>query len=150
MIYITQNESESIDACTDVYIKAYKEAPWEETYEHSVIKAYIEKFVNTEARYCFVLKEDNDVIGVALCIKMPGTESDYLRIEDFCVTPMRQRSGLGSRFMKLIGEQLERLGCDSILLGTQKDFPSHRFYVKNGFEEIADSVLLYYEPEQEV
>lgn len=148
MTYITKNEIESIDACAKVYIEAYGEEPWQEAYEHFVIKSYIEKFIKTETRYCFALKKEGVVVGVALCVKMPGTESDYLRIEDFCVTPKKQRSGLGSMFLQLIGEQLEALGCDSILLGTQKDFPSHRFYVKNGFKEMADSVLLYYEPEQ--
>ena len=37
-----------------------------------------------------------------------------------------------------------RMGCDSVVLGTQKDFPSHHFYLKNGFQEV-QSVLLYKE-----
>lgn len=32
-------------------------------------------------------------------------------------------------------------GMDSLLLGTVKDYPSHKFYVKNGFREINSSIL---------
>ena len=43
-------------------------------------------------------------------------------------------------------KEVDKKGCDSVLLGTQKGYPSHRFYLKNGFEEIEDAVLLFYEP----
>ena len=50
----------------------------------------------------------------------------------------------GSRFMELLLKEVAKKGCDSVLLGTQKGYPSHQFYLKNGFEEI-ESVLLYKE-----
>lgn len=145
MITISRDEEKHIDACVEVYRRAFKEKPWEEDYEFAAVKKYIEKFMKDESRCCFILKEDEGVIGLALGVIMPSIDADYLRIEDFCVAPEKQKSGMGSGFIQLISQQLEALECDSILLGTQRDYPAHKFYVKNGFREIESSVLLYYE-----
>ena len=68
----------------------------------------------------------------------------FLRVEDFCISAEKQGKGFGTEFIKLVFEKAKELRCDSVLLGTQKDFTSHRFYLKNGFSEV-DSVLLYKE-----
>ncbi len=64
-------------------------------------------------------------------------------MEDFCISAENQGKGYGTIFLRNIFEEASKSGCDSILLGTQRDFPSHRFYLKNGFSEI-ESVLLYH------
>ena len=70
--------------------------------------------------------------------------SNYFRLEDICLSPKYQRNGFGSQFIKLISDCVSSENCDSILLGTQRGYPAHRFYLKNDFQEI-DSVLLYRE-----
>ena len=81
---------------------------------------------------------------IALGIIVPSINIPFLRIEDFCISAEEHGKGLGTEFIKLVFEKAKELGCDSALLGTQKDFPSHKFYLKNGFSEV-DSVLLYKE-----
>ena len=68
----------------------------------------------------------------------------FLRVEDFCISAEEQGKGFGTEFIKLVFEKSKELGCDSVLLGTLRDFPSHKFYLKIGFSEV-DSVLLYKE-----
>lgn len=80
--------------------------------------------------------QDENVVGVALVLIIHSLDARYLRIEDFCIGASHQRVGLGSEFFKLIIKASKHLGCDSILLGTQKDFPSNRFYLKASFREI--------------
>ena len=96
----------------------------------------------TPAMRCYVLMDDAEIVGMALTVTVPSIGAPFLRIEDFCIGADYQRKGFGSAFLGLLAGQAREMGCDSILLGTQRGFPSHRFYLKNGFEEI-ESVLLY-------
>ena len=133
-----------IPLCAEVYISAYKSEPWNETYKKAETEKYISDYLGSKTKICFAAEEKDEIIGIALCLIVPGIGCPFLRIEDFCISGEKQGRGLGTEFLKLIFEKAKELGCDSVLLGTQKGFPSHRFYLKNGFLEIG-SALLYKE-----
>lgn len=135
---------EDIEACVHAYRSAYAAEPWREEYEKTEVLKYLEEFMAAGSARCFVLTEDGEVRGLALMMLVPGIDAPYLRIEDFCIDAEYHRSGFGSRFMEGIVGEAKRMGCDSLLLGTQNGFPSHRFYLKNGFREI-ESALMYRE-----
>lgn len=143
-MYIKILESTDISQCTKVYIDAYNAEPWNEEYEPEAVEAYISAYLKSDVKCCFAAVEQEQMVGVALGLIVPCIEGPYLRIEDFCIHPDTQRKGCGSAFMELILKEAGKLGCDSVLLGTQRNYPSHHFYLKNGFEEI-ESVLLYKE-----
>lgn len=128
--------------CAEVYLSAYGAEPWNETYEKSRVERYIAGFCGPDTMRCFIAEENGEIIGMAFILIVPGIDAPYFRIEDFCISAENQGKGYGTLFLKMIFEEASKLGCDSVLLGTQRDFPSHKFYLKNGFSEI-ESVLLY-------
>lgn len=137
-------EYNDLTECAEVYASAYSVSPWYENYEIKDIENYLAGFLHSDTKRCFVVKKNEQVVGIALCLVIPGIGMPYLRIEDFCIRAEEQRCGIGSQFMELIIEEAKKMECDSVILGTQKDFPSHRFYLAKGFREI-ESVLLYRE-----
>lgn len=137
-------QTKEIPLCAEVYISAYKAEPWNEVYEKSEVEKYISDYLGSKTKFCFAAEENERIIGVALCIVVPSIDVPFLRIEDFCISAEEQGRGLGTEFIKLVAEEAKKLGCDSILLGTQKNYPSHKFYIKNGFSKV-DSVLLFKE-----
>lgn len=108
------------------------------------MEKYISDYLGSKTKFCFAAAQNERIIGAALCIVVPSIDAPFLRIEDFCISAEEQGRGLGIEFMKLIAEEAKMLGCDSIMLGTRRDFPLHKFYLKNSFSEV-DSVLLYKE-----
>ena len=136
-----------IEECASLYRSAYQAEPWKEEYTEDEIRKYLSEFMRSESMSCFVLIEKEQIVGLALTILIPGMDAPYLRIEDFCIDTKHHRKGLGSRFIDLIAVEAKKRGCDSILLGTQRGFPAHQFYQRNGFREI-ESVLMYREAEQ--
>ena len=51
--------------------------------------------------------------------------------------PQQHRSGLGTQALKLLEERAKTLGCRRIELGTfEFNQSAHRFYVKNGYQEV--------------
>ena len=144
MIDIKKMDVESIEICANIYQNAYKNDPWNEEYSIVEIKDYLSRFMNSETKRAYMLMMDEEIIGIALGLIVPCIDSDYFRLEDICLLPQYQRNGLGGQFIKLISDCVSNEKCDSILLGTQRGYPAHEFYLKNGFKEI-DSVLLYRE-----
>lgn len=139
---IVVHKIEDVLACAKVYVNAYQTEPWNEEYEISEVEKYISSYLNSDTKVCFALQDGDVIKGVALGFIVPSISNSYLRLEDICIDATEQRKGYGSVFMELLSIEAAKLGCDSIILGTQKDFPSHHFYLKNGFREV-ESVLLY-------
>lgn len=137
-------KKEDISSCAEVYISAYGAEPWNEKYDKQSVEKYISDYLGSKTKQCFAARENGKIIGIALGMIVPSINIPFLRIEDFCISAEEQGKGFGTEFIKLVFEKSKELGCDSVLLGTLRDFPSHRFYLKNGFSEV-DSVLLYKE-----
>lgn len=143
-MYIVIPKIEDIQAYAKLYVNAYQTEPWNETYEVTEVERYISSYLNSDTKVCFALQDGDVIKGVALGIIVPSISDSYLRLEDICIDSTEQRKGYGSVFMELLSIEAAKLGCDSLILGTQKDFPSHHFYLKNGFQEV-ESVLMYKE-----
>ena len=137
-------KKEDIPACAEVYISAYGAEPWNEKYDKPSVERYISDYLGSATKQCFAAEENGKIIGIALGIIVPSIDSPFLRIEDFCVSAEAQGRGYGKEIFRMISEKAKESGCDSVLLATLRDFPSHKFYLKNGFSEV-DSVLLYKE-----
>lgn len=133
-----------VNRCTEIYIHAYGEAPWNERYRVDDVRRYLMDFLDSDTKCAYVLGKGKDILGVALGLVIPCIGSYYFRLEDICIDPKYQRTGCGRELIGLMADSLRLKGCDSILLGTQRGYPSHKFYLQNGFREI-DSVLLYRE-----
>ena len=133
-----------IPVCAKVYVNAYKTEPWNEEYERSEVEKYISSYLNSDTKVCFSLQDGDVIKGVALGFVVPSISGPYFRLEDIFIDSIEQRKGYGSVFMELLSIEAAKLGCDSLILGTQKDFPSHHFYLKNGFQEV-ESVLMHKE-----
>ena len=142
MIEIRKLMKDDLQQAVKVYQSAYAAEPWKEEYSQEEVKQYLDDFMRLDSMRSFVLTDNGRIVGLALTILIPGIGAPYLRIEDFCIASEKQGEGYGSRFIELIMQEAKKAGCDSVLLGTQKGFPAHRFYLKNGFEEI-ESALLY-------
>lgn len=136
-----------IEMCIETYRLAYGAEPWREEYTEAEVRKYLTEFMEAGSTHCYVQTENGNICGLALTILIPGIGAPYLRIEDFCIAAEYHRMGLGSWFLQELTEKARKMECDSLLLGTQRGFPAHRFYLKNGLQEI-ESVLMYRETEQ--
>lgn len=145
MIRLERLTDERVEACARLYRDAYGQSPWNETYEPQAVEAYLREFMQAGALFGYVLTWDGQSAALALCVRLPGVGCPALRVEDLCVAPRFQRRGLGGKLLGLLEKEAAKLGADCVLLGTQRDFPSHAFYLKNGFSDVGGAVLMYRE-----
>lgn len=143
MIRLEKLTEARVEACARMYVEAYGVEPWNETHELDRVEAYLRAFMRESAFHCYVLTCGGEAVALALCILIPYMGEGSLRIEDLCVAPQFQRRGYGGKLLGLLRAETVKLGADCVLLGTQRDFPSHAFYLKNGFTDIEGAVLMY-------
>jgi len=134
---------EDIAACVEIYIDAYSKEPWNEKYDYTSVHKYIEKYLKLNSFLGFVLMKNDEIIGEIFGLVMPTAFGDYYRIEDFCINPKDQNKGVGSKFIELIKEHLKDKELDSIILNTNRKFPSFLFYKKNGFVDLEESATFF-------
>lgn len=142
MLHLSKPTDSQLKACAAFYAAAFGAPPWNEESDEAALAAYFDAFCHSDARCCWLLMDGGVPVGIALCTVVPCPDAPFLRIEDICIDPRVQRQGYGSAFLKLLRQSARDLGCDCIMLATQRGYPAHDFYRKNGFTEI-DSVQMY-------
>lgn len=144
MVSISKISQTDISKCAEIYQSAYGQEPWNEKYSLDDLSTYIADYLGSNTKCAYSLLAEGNIVGIALGLIIPCVGSQYFRLEDICIDPKYQKMGYGKKFLELLYSCLISQKCDSILLGTQRGYPSHKFYLQNGFSEV-DSVLLYRE-----
>jgi len=63
-------------------------------------------------------------------------------VSELAVLPDLQRAGVGSEIMRLLEIKLAGYGVVAVSLHTSRNLPAYNFYLKNGYEELTETVTL--------
>lgn len=128
----------------ELYKKAFMGEPWNDNWSD---RNQLEEYIRDVACYFnginYGLLIDGKLAAVSLGSVRHWWEGTNYNIEEFCVDPDIQGQGIGSKFMKMIEEDVKKQGLAGIFLQTDKDKPSYRFYMKNGYNDLTMHVSLY-------
>lgn len=86
---------------------------------------------------CFVIKEDNNIIGV-LCLKK---KKWYCEIESLAVQKRMRKKGVGKKLLNYTIKWCKNNSFKKIKLWSYKYFDARNFYLKNGFDELPFSYI---------
>jgi GNAT superfamily N-acetyltransferase len=136
-------EEYMIDECVDLYIDTFSREPWNDVFESRVqVLNFFNNHIKNNYFLGYVAIIDEKITGLSIGIKKPWIEGMEYYIDEFCVSYSMQGNGIGSEFLKEIEKMNELKGVNSIILNTEKGYPSYDFYIKNGFNSINDLVVL--------
>jgi GNAT superfamily N-acetyltransferase len=132
-----------IDEITELFIEAYKQEPWNESWEsRDVVTGYIRKWASNNFFIGFAAKCGGKVVAVSLGSEKPYAKGAEYYINDYFVDPDLQRQGVGTALMKGIKNELENIGIPAIMLSTQRGIPAHAFYEKLEFFTLEDAIVM--------
>jgi aminoglycoside 6'-N-acetyltransferase I len=126
---------------TDVFTSVFTKEPWNDDWsDTNQLDMYINDLVGQGYSLTYGLFDDDELIGISLgYVKHWYSGTEYI-IEEFCIKTDRQGAGAGTFFISEIEKAIKQLGMNQIFLLTERDFPSYKFYKKNGFEECSGTV----------
>lgn len=136
-------ELSMLDKCVDLFIDTFSKEPWNDEYEsRDVVVDFIKNHYKNNYFLGYVAKMENEIVGLSIGFTKPWICGMEYYIDEFCIKYDLQNKGIGSVFMEKIEKDLKEKGINGEMLITDKDFPSHKFYSKNGFGVMEDSIAL--------
>lgn len=132
-----------LDDCVDLFINTFSKEPWNDVYEsRNQVVTFFENHLKNNYFLGYVGLIDEEVVALSLGMKKPWIKGMEYYIDEFCIKFELQGKGIGSKFIKMIEENLKLQGMNGIILNTERNYPSQTFYEKNGFEVIEDLIIL--------
>ncbi|MDF2821300.1 MAG: GCN5-related N-acetyltransferase [Clostridiales bacterium] len=140
---ILKMERNMVEECVDLFIETFTKEPWNDVYKsRQQVVDFFNNHFNNNYFVGYVAMMDDKMIALSIGMKKPWIEGLEYYIDEFCVCYEMQGSGVGSWFIKLIEEDIKKQNMNGIILNTEKNFPSQRFYEKNGFTVIDDLIVM--------
>lgn len=140
---VVKMESNMLDECVDLYINTFTKEPWYDVYEsrNQVVNFFKNHFENNYlCGYVGIL--DEKIVALSIGMKKPWIKGMEYYIDELCVSYELQGKGFGSSFIKEIEHDIKQLGMNGILLLTEKDYPSEKFYIHNGFGVLGGLIVM--------
>lgn len=140
---IARIEKHMINDCVDLFTETFTKEPWNDVYEsrEQVVK-FISNHYNNNYFLGYAALLDNKVVALSIGMKKPWIEGFEYYIDEFCVSYEMQGRGIGTWFIKAIEEDIKKQGLNAIILNTEINKPSYKFYEKNGFKTFSDLIIL--------
>ncbi|MCR1899230.1 MULTISPECIES: GNAT family N-acetyltransferase [Bacillota] len=142
-LVLSKIKKHMINDCVDLYIETFTKEPWNDIYESrkQVVEFFNNHFNNNYfVGYAALL--DDKVVALSIGMKKPWIEGFEYYIDEFCVSYEMQGRAIGSWFIKAIEEDIKEQGMNAMILNTEKNYPSQKFYEKNGFKTLSDLIIL--------
>ncbi len=128
----------------ELYNTAFRGEPWNDDWSDPVqLNEYVKEISGCYNALNYGLLIDGKLAAMSVGMIRHWWEGTNYNIEEFCVSPELQGQGIGSRFMRMIENDIRDMGLCGIFLQTDSDKPSFRFYQKNGFNELDRHVSFY-------
>ena len=137
-------DSSALPQMAALYKNAFGGDPWHDDWSDTEqLMEYMKEISCSYNALNYGLFLDGELIAMSIGMIRHWWEGTNYNIEEFCVSPELQGQGIGSKFMKLIENEIKQMGLAGIFLQTDNDKPSYRFYKKNGFKELETHVSFY-------
>ncbi len=135
---------EDFNDIKDLFVKVFTQEPWNDDWSNKEqLDMYIKELIESFNSLSFGLYDGDNLIGISLGRVMHFYEGTQYRIDELCISRDKQGKGYGSNFMKLIETKCKEMGILYVILTTERNYPAHSFYLKNGFSEAINNVMLY-------
>lgn len=136
-------DHELLEASVDLFIATFSLEPWNDVYEsRDQVVTFFKHHMSNNYFIGYVLKLDEEIAALSLGFQKPWMNGMEYYIDEFCVKKTIQKMGIGSQFLALIEADIKEKQMNAIILNTNKGFPAEQFYLKNGFEQLEDIIVL--------
>lgn len=140
---VTKLSKEYLEQCVDLFIDTFSREPWNDEYDsRQQVKDFFINHMKNNYFLGYIGLIDNKVAALSIGMKKPWICGLEYYIDEFCVSHDFQGKGVGSLFLKNVEELLSDENVEGMILNTEREYPSYKFYIKNGFKVLGDLIVL--------
>lgn len=134
---------EYLEECVDIFIDTFSREPWNDKYDsRKQVKEFFTNHMKNNYFLGYIGLIDSKVVALSIGMKKPWIYGMEYYIDEFCIEYNFQGKGIGSLFLREIEKLLVNENVEGIILNTEKDYPSCKFYKKNGFQSLGNLIVL--------
>ena len=127
-----------------LYKSAFYGEPWNDDWsDEEQLTEYVKEKSGGFHAINYGLFIDGKLVALSMGQITHWWEGTNYVLDELCVSPDYQGTGIGTHFMELIEEDLKKRDVKGIFLQTDSDKPAFNFYLKNGFKDIKEHVSLF-------
>jgi len=120
--------------CTELFIKVYSAEPFNFSWlDSEKADRYLSDLENSTNSKGYVLKENENIVGVCLGQREEHFMNVGYKINEFFIEPDHQHMGLGSYFLEEVENRLRDCDVKIMTLFTQRHMDSFTFYQKHDY-----------------
>ncbi|MEO0348723.1 MAG: GNAT family N-acetyltransferase [Cyanobacteria bacterium P01_A01_bin.15] len=119
--------------CADVFTSVFSNPPWNEAWSQEIALSRLKDCYDTPGSFGIVAIAENKVFGFAIGYAETWYEDKHFYLKEMCVQSTKQRSGIGTKIIDVLYQDLVSQGVSMIYLLTMRDSPAAAFYEKCGF-----------------
>ena len=142
---IEKIESELIlEKCADILVNAYNSEPWNDKWTKEKALEKLVCFYNSPKFIGFTATLNNTVLGCVIGNIEPYYTGDYYYLKEMFISVQSQKKGVGAKLLSHVKAHLKTIDINAIILFTGKDFFPFDFYLKSGFNEMAEMRMMHF------
>ncbi|WJE14893.1 GNAT family N-acetyltransferase [Halobacillus sp. ACCC02827] len=135
-------KGEDLVSCVELFRAIFQSAPWLESWSVTAAEERLRDLMNTPKSFGLALYAEGKMIGFTIGNSRRTSGGWTFYIAEFCIDNRLQGRGAGSFLMRSLEEFLEEEGVSSINLLTSRAGDAADFYIKNGFVEKENRIVM--------
>lgn len=136
--------SDDVFQCVELFMRVFSSDPWFDNWlSFDYVNDYLNELILNPVFMGFVAREDSGEIA-AVCFghKKSWWMGKEFIIDEFYVKNDRQGKGIGSLLMDYMVDILSENDYKRLILTTNRNIPAQWFYIKNGFVNNENRVVM--------
>lgn len=141
-IKINEMTVDNISDYAKIFIETFNCEPWNDSWTTETAEKRIGGLMSSNTYFGLHLKENEKIVGFILGQKEQFFDGLHFQIQEFCVTPTKQRKGYGSALLVKLKEILAENEVASTYLITSKGKRTEGYYKKQGFNTSENMIIM--------
>ncbi|MHB8209253.1 GNAT family N-acetyltransferase [Mucilaginibacter sp.] len=142
-IMIVPITTENIKDGVPIFLKSYNQPPWNYNWTFEKAEKYLLEYLGCKQFIGFILYDQDQAAGLILAHKKTWWTNQQLMIDEFFITPEKQRMGYGKKLLGFCEQYAAENQIESIVLMTNKYMPSYDFYDNIGYITTEQYVFMF-------
>jgi aminoglycoside 6'-N-acetyltransferase I len=135
---------EHLDECAHLLVSTFNAEPWNDNWTLDTAKKEL-AWTQEVPGFMGLVSITDEVVAFATGYREPDDKCEVFYLKTFCVRPDVQGTGVGSRLLGHLKEELGKSGVNTIYLITHKETPAEAFYKKNGYTVNSEDIVMTHE-----
>lgn len=133
--------SSDLSDAAALFVRTFNAPPWNDNWSVESAVKRLRDIAETPGSIGVVAR-DADLVGFALGNLEQSDPTVELNLREMCVTPDRQRAGIGRRLLSALHEVARGAGATRAYLQTARDGDAAAFYLANGYRAAGGQYIL--------